>query len=199
MIGQLRGTIAMKRPPQLILDVSGVGYELEAPMSTFYKLPSIGEAVQLFTHMMVREDAQRLFGFYEERERKLFRALLKVSGVGPRLALTILSGIEPDAFVQSVNLGDTATLVRLPGVGKKTAERLLIEMRDRLKDWGEVDQTAVLQAPVTGIPNLIQEAIDALIALGYKPQEATRSVRAVDTEVNSAEELIRLALQGALA
>ena len=135
MIGRLTGTLLAKQPPALLLDVAGVGYELEAPMTTFYTLPAVGETVTLHTHLVVREDAHLLFGFASEDERRLFRALIKVSGVGARLALTILSGVSADEFVRCVQDSDTATLVRLPGIGKKTAERLIVEMRDRLDDW----------------------------------------------------------------
>ncbi len=135
MIGQIRGIILEKQPPQLLVDVHGVGYEIDAPMSTFYQLPDVGQEVSLFTHFVVREDAHHLYGFYTRDERHLFRTLLKVNGVGPRLALTILSSTAPDEFVRCVLNNDTASLVRLPGIGKKTAERLVIEMRDKLSDW----------------------------------------------------------------
>src|SRR5688572_2521067 len=135
MIGQLHGIILEKQPPQLLLDVQGVGYEIDAPMSTFYKLPEIGKEITLLTHFVVREDAHHLYGFYSQEERLLFRTLLKVNGVGPRLSLTILSSIDPDEFARCVVSNDTASLVRVPGVGKKTAERLIIEMRDKLSSW----------------------------------------------------------------
>src|SRR6188508_2465507 len=135
MIGLIRGIIIEKQPPQLVVDVQGVGYEIDAPMSTFYQLPEAGNEVRLYTHFVVREDAHHLYGFYTSEERHLFRTLLKVNGVGPRLALTILSSIAPPEFVHSILNNDTVTLVRLPGVGKKTAERLVIEMRDKLSDW----------------------------------------------------------------
>lgn len=198
MIGRLRGVIIEKQPPELVLDVQGVGYELSAPMSTFFNLPAINDEVTLFTHMVVREDAQLLYGFASERERLLFRSLLKVNGVGAKLALTILSGSDVDTFARSVQDGDTASLTRLPGVGKKTAERLIVEMRDRLK---EVSSAMGLDAIVTGSPVLTPasgaktEAVEALIALGYKAAEADKMLRSFDTEGLTTEQLIRQALQ----
>ena len=141
MIGRLRGILLEKQPPQLLLDLNGICYELQAPMSTFYRLPEIGQSITLYTHLIVREDAHLLYGFSQEHERTLFRTLIKVSGVGPKSALTILSGIEADAFVRCVMDNDVASLSPLPGIGKKTAERLVVEMRDRLADW---------QMPISG-------------------------------------------------
>ncbi|MCS6948204.1 MAG: Holliday junction branch migration protein RuvA [Steroidobacteraceae bacterium] len=195
MIGSLRGTLVRKAPPQLMLEVGGVGYELDAPLSTFYVLPGIGTEVQLLTHLVVREDAQVLFGFASEAERTLFRNLLKVSGIGPRIALGILSGVSVDAFRQCVRANDAAALTRIPGVGRKTAERLLVEMRDRLGAAGE-DGARGAAAAVHGGPQ--GEAFNALVALGYKPAEATRLLSAVPAAGLSTEELIRRALQGAL-
>lgn len=199
MIGRLRGTLALKQPPLLLVDVNGVGYEVEAPMSTFYQLPALGETVVLHTHLVVREDAHLLFGFASESERRLFRALIKVNGVGAKLALTILSGIAADEFARCVQENDTAALVRLPGVGKKTAERLIVEMRDRLTDW---ESPAVLPgaAPAAAMPvtDESRDAISALIALGYKPPEASRLVSKVDTEGLASEEIIRAALKQAV-
>jgi Holliday junction DNA helicase RuvA len=197
MIGQLFGTLLEKQPPTLVLKVQGVGYEVDAPMSTFYRLPDLGQDLTLFTHLVVREDAHSLYGFYTREERLLFRTLLKVNGVGPRLALTILSSIEPDEFVRCVVNQETAKLVCLPGIGKKTAERLIIEMRDKLKDWStEVTlpgTTATLAKPARN--QVLQDAISALIALGYKPQEASRAVSKVDEANLSSEEMIRRALR----
>jgi Holliday junction DNA helicase RuvA len=195
MIGQLRGIILEKQPPQLILDVAGVGYEIDAPMSTFYPLPDLGAEVLLYTHFVVREDAHHLYGFYTREERHLFRTLLKVNGVGPRLALTILSSTEPTEFVRCVLNNDTASLVRLPGVGKKTAERLIIEMRDRLTDWYQAPTHDATTRQPLGRHNIIQDAISALITLGYKQQEANRMVTKVDDGVASSEALIRSALR----
>ncbi|WP_297809015.1 Holliday junction branch migration protein RuvA [uncultured Methylophaga sp.] len=197
MIGRLRGVIIEKQPPELVVDVQGVGYELSAPMSTFFNLPAVNDEVTLFTHMVVREDAQLLYGFATERERLLFRSLLKVNGVGAKLALTILSGSDVDTFARSVQDGDTASLTRLPGVGKKTAERLIVEMRDRLK---EVSSAMGLQdivvdsvsAPAGGAKN---EAVEALMALGYKPAEADKMLRSFDIDGMSTEQIIRQALQ----
>lgn len=201
MIGRIRGVLLEKQAPELLVDVNGVGYEIQAPMTTIYKLPALGEAVELFTHLIVREDAHLLYGFASSQDRALFRALIKVNGVGPKLALTILSGMDVDDFVRRVRDNDAAGLVRLPGVGKKTAERLLVEMRDRLGDW-QVDGLAIAdgaaQLPKSGKAHLL-DAESALIALGYKPQEATRMIAAINKEtVTSSEELIRLALKNAV-
>ena len=190
MIGLLRGKLLRKQPPHLLIDVQGVGYEVEAPMSTFYDLPEVGSEVVLYTHLSIREDAHVLFGFGSEAERRFFRSLIKVNGVGPKLGLTILSGISVDGFVRCVQEDDTAALTRLPGIGKKTAERLVVEMRDRLDDVG---------APaVAAGANPRDEALSALVSLGYKPQEAAQMLRGVKEDGLSSEELIRRALQGAL-
>jgi Holliday junction DNA helicase RuvA len=191
VIGRLKGTLLRKQPPHLLIDVHGVGYEVEAPMSTFYDLPEIGAEVILHTHLTVREDAHVLFGFGSEAERRFFRSLIRVNGVGPKLALTILSGISVDGFVRCVQENDTAALTRLPGIGKKTAERLVVEMRDRLDDVGTTASTGPSANPR-------DEALGALISLGYKPQEATTMLRNIKEEALSSEELIRRALQGAL-
>lgn len=191
MIGSLAGVLAQKSPPALRVDVGGVGYELEAPMSTFYGLPPVGQPVQLLTHLVVREDAHVLYGFGTTAERQLFRNLLKVSGVGPRIALAILSGSTAEAFAASVQAGDAATLTRIPGVGRKIAERLIVEMRDRLAATAADSQAAIASAPV----GIAAEAYSALIALGYKANEATRLLK--NAGGDSTEELIRSALQGA--
>ncbi|MFA7558657.1 MAG: Holliday junction branch migration protein RuvA [Hydrogenophaga sp.] len=199
MIGRLRGILAEKHPPQLLLDVQGVGYEIEAPMSTFYQLPGLGEVVTLHTQLVVREDAHLLFGFATLSERTMFRSLMKVNGVGAKLALTILSGISANDFARCVQEGDTAALQRLPGVGKKTAERLVVEMRDRLDDWQPVPVLPTAQpAPIapSGSQSL-RDAISALVALGYKPQEASRLVNGLDEDLSS-EDLIRAALKRAV-
>ncbi len=197
MIGQLRGTVVERRPPELVLDVHGVGYELEASMNTFYALPEGGEVVTLYTHLVVREDAQLLYGFASERERRMFRELIRVRGVGAKLALAILSGMSVDQFIQSVREENTAALVRLPGIGKKTAERLMIEVRDRLDEWDTFTPKAEAVAITATREDPRSEAVHALIALGYKPQEASRLVQAVDDEVagQGSEALIRLALK----
>ncbi|MGS2723780.1 Holliday junction branch migration protein RuvA [Porticoccus sp. GXU_MW_L64] len=196
MIGRLSGVLLEKQAPDLLLDVQGVGYEVQVSLTTFFELPNSGEPVTLYTHFVVRDDAQLLYGFSGQRERELFRTLIKVNGVGPKMALAILSGMNPDEFVRCVQGNDVTALVRLPGVGKKTAERLIIEMRDRLKEWG-VDSNAPVaeQAPAT--VSVSEEAESALIALGYKPQEAARMISAVVGKADnpSCEALIRLALQ----
>ncbi len=197
MIGFLRGRIISKQPPLLLVDVRGVGYELEAPMTTFYALPEVGNEVELLTHLVVRDDAHLLFGFASEAERGLFRALIKVNGVGARLALTILSGIEAAEFARCIQNNDAARLTALPGVGKKTAERLIVEMRDRLEARPEVAATGAGPArDPAGDP--VADAVSALIALGYKPPEAGRLVRAVAGDNASAEVLIRQALRNSV-
>jgi Holliday junction DNA helicase RuvA len=195
VIGLLRGRVLSRHPPFLLLDVNGVGYEVEAPMSTFYDLPPADAPVTLFTHLAVREDAHILYGFAREGDRALFRSLLKVSGVGGKMALAILSGMTSDEFARCVEAGDAAALTRLPGVGKKTAERLIVEMRDRLEAPGTPALAAMPRAaaPVSADG----EAVSALIALGYKPPEASKMVRAVAAEVRDTEALIRSALQAA--
>lgn len=198
MIGQIQGTLLEKQPPQLLVNVNGLGYEIDAPMSTFYQLPDIGQTIKLHTHFIVREDAQQLFGFYTREERTLFRTLLKVNGVGPRMALTILSSASPDEFVRCVLDNDTASLVRLPGIGKKTAERLVVEMRDKLSDWykGEVTAKPAVARGEQGVRHQsLQDAIAALVSLGYKPLEANRTVTKIDDGQSNSEELIRRALR----
>lgn len=201
MIGFLRGKLLAKHPPQLLVDVGGVGYELDAPMSTFYGLPSVGAELSLFTHLVVREDAHVLFGFATERERRLFRELLKVSNVGPKIALAVLSGVSVEDFLGCIAAEDVDTLVRVPGVGRKTAERILIEMRDRVKGFSEVAAHAPPLNGINGSPggSAQSEAFSALVALGYKPAEVTRLLKSVDPALQTVEELIRAALQAAVA
>lgn len=197
MIGMLRGRVVHRQPPFLLLDVNGVGYEIEAPMSTFYALALGEETVTLHTHLAIRDDAHVLYGFMAESDRALFRALLKVSGVGGKMALAILSGMAADEFSLAIQAGDTAALTRLPGVGKKTAERLIVEMRDRLDKLG----TATVAgsdggASVTATPHSpLDDALSALMALGYKLADAQRMTRGIDCEGLSTEEIIRTALQ----
>lgn len=200
MIGRLRGQLLAKQPPQLLLDVGGVGYELEAPMSTFYELPAVGETVTLVTHLLVREDAQILFGFHREQERALFRNLLKVTGVGARMALAILSGMDADRFAECVQQEDLDGLTRLPGIGKKTAQRLVIEMRDRLSSGSPLlpaGRPAAGSDGAGGRELALADAVSALVALGYRPPDASRMVRAVDDGARGREELIRAALRSA--
>ncbi len=211
MIGRLTGILAEKQPPLLLLEVQGVGYEVQAPMTTFYRLPDLGGEVTLHTHFSVSENLQQLFGFADKRDRQLFRALIKVNGVGPKLALGILSGMEADDFVRCVSEDNTAALVRVPGVGKKTAERLVVEMRDRIKDWNAaaspVGEVVVENTPVAGFgreSDRVAEAESALVALGYKPAEAAKLVANIlkkqdnGTETLRSEDMIRLALRSAL-
>ncbi|MCU1716775.1 Holliday junction branch migration protein RuvA [Pseudomonas sp. 5P_3.1_Bac2] len=198
MIGRLRGTLAEKQPPHVIVDVGGVGYELEVPMTTLYRLPSVGEPLTLHTHLVVREDAQLLYGFAEKRERELFRELIRLNGVGPKLALALMSGLEVDELVRCVQAQDTSVLVKVPGVGKKTAERLLVELKDRFKAWETSPTMAGLVVePRAGTANSAEnDAVSALISLGYKPQEASRAVSAIKEDGLSSEDMIRRALKG---
>lgn len=195
MIGFLRGQLIAKKPPQLLLEVGGVGYELEAPMSTFYALPDVGAELSLYTHLVVREDAHILYAFASRDERRLFRSLIKISGVGAKLALTILSGMSVEAFARCVDEEDPDTLVRLPGVGKKTAARLLVEMRDRIRDAVPAGGQMTSTQPLS---NAMAEAQDALVALGYKPREVSRLLKDIDSDGLNTEDLIRQALQGAV-
>ena len=194
MIGQITGIIVSKIAPDVLVDVQGVGYEVLVSLGTFFDLPDIGQGVTLHTHFVVREDAQLLFGFSSLQERILFRTLIKVNGVGPKMALGILSGMTAGEFAHAIRNNDVASLVRLPGVGKKTAERLVIEMRDRVDD---IDTTANENTDVSiKRPDIQQEAESALIALGYKPQDAAKMISRVDSgEMASAEQLIRGALK----
>lgn len=189
MIGRLRGTLVSRHPPSLLIDVGGVGYEVEAPLSTFAALPEAGGDVTLLTHLVVREDAQILYGFAAERERALFRDLIRVSGVGARMALAVLSGMSADDFARCIRAGDTTSLTRLPGIGKKTAERLIVEMRDRIPATG-----AASAAPGGDARG---DAVEALVALGYRSPEAARMVDSIDDAATS-EEIIRRALKGAM-
>lgn len=199
MIGRLRGEVAVKQAPFLLLDVNGVGYELEAPLSTFFTLPETGQSVTLYTHLAVREDAHVLYAFATESERALFRSLLKVSGVGAKMGLAILSGMSAEEFARCVEFEDVSALVRLPGIGRKTAERLIVEMRDRLAKLGETSGGSGVAMPTAqsaGRPRSEKsDAVAALVALGYKPQEADRLVKAVADEGMDSEALIRAALQ----
>lgn len=200
MIGRIRGTLIVKNPPHLMVEVGGVGYELEAPMSTFYQLPEQGGDIMLFTHLQVREDAHTLFGFVSDGERTLFRSLLKINGVGAKMALTILSGIEADAFRRCIQEGDTAALVRLPGVGRKTAERLVVEMRDRFQGESAIPAPGADPAAAGArAADPSDEAVQALVALGYRPPEAQRMVDRVRAEGRSSQDLIRHALKASLS
>ncbi len=199
MIGRLRGTLAEKQPPHLMLEVNGVGYELEVPMTTLYRLPNVGEAVVLHTHLVIREDAHLLYGFAEKRERELFRELIRLNGVGPKLALALMSGLEVDELVRCVQAQDASVLVKIPGVGKKTAERLLVELKDRFKAWQSLPSIAPLvveSGPSVAVSTVESDAVSALIALGFKPAEASRAVAAIEDSDLSSEELIRRALKG---
>lgn len=204
MIGRIRGTLIEKQPPEVLIEAAGVGYEVQMPMTSFYQLPEVGQETLLYIHFVVREDAQLLFGFADKGERALFRELIKANGVGPKLALTILSGMSAQEFLLCVSHEDVSTLVKLPGVGKKTAERLLIEMRDKLNKL-QLSQQGVV-ANVDALPSPLQnnfvvandakeEAVSALIALGYKAPQANKVVTAVYHDNMSSEEVIRDALR----
>lgn len=198
MIGRIKGVLIEKSPPDITVDVQGVGYELQVPMNTFYRLPEVDHPVSLYTHFVVREDAQLLYGFYDAKERELFRALIKINGVGPKLGLAILSGIEARDFVRVVHNNDVAALQKLPGIGKKTAERLVIEMRDKLKDWPMVTEDG-LQIDTGSVSSrqhhATDEAISALLALGYKPKDAESAIKAVASDDLSSQDMIRRALK----
>ena len=197
MIGRLRGLLIEKRPPRLLVECHGVGYEVDAPMTTIWALPDLNVEVILHTHLVVREDAQSLYGFATLAERELFQSLLKVSGVGAKMALAVLSGMQVDEFVSSVQRGDATRLTALPGIGKKTAERLIVEMRDRVSDWAPVGGVTISSSPGTPPPtDAVADAVSGLIALGYKPQEASRLVHAIDTENKTTDAIIREVLRG---
>ena len=193
MIGFLRGKIALKAPPLVVLDVNGVGYEIEAPMTVFYNLPEVGAEITLQTHLVVREDAHSLFGFTTEADKTMFKTLIKISGVGAKLALVILSGQSAEQFQTCIQNNDVTALVKLPGVGKKTAERLVMELRDKLPKSDDAPQLS----SVGNLGNARAEAISALCSLGYKPLDASRMVSAIQPEGKNCETIIRLALQSA--
>lgn len=205
MIGRITGTLILKQAPDILVDIGGIGYEVLVPMSTLYQLPEVGQLMSLHTHFVVREDAQILYGFHDLQERVLFRALIKVNGVGPKMALAILSGMEVQDFVKTVRSNDVASLVNMPGIGKKTAERLIVEMRDRLKEWDFSDAGQARVESVIDSPDMTREAETALISLGYKPQQASRAVSQAlrdyardEVDVKDSEMLIRAALKGML-
>ena len=194
MIGRLKGVLIHKAPPWIVVDVGGVGYELEAPMSTFYDLPEVGREVFLFVHHAQKEDSVSLYGFLRESERRLFRDVQKVSGIGAKIALAVLSGVTVDDFARLVQTSDVTALTRIPGIGKKTAERMVVELRDRAADLG-----GGAMATASGLPgDPLSEAISALQALGYKPADAERMARKAMAEGDEAESIIRKALQSAL-
>ena len=195
MIGRLRGILALKQPPWLVVDVNGVGYELEAPMSTFYDLPDLGREVSLFTHYAQKEDSVSLYGFLREGERRLFRDVQKVSGIGAKIALAVLSGVSVDEFARLVQAGDVTALTRIPGIGKKTAERMVVELRDRAADLAG---TGVAGAMPAGAGDPVADAATALQQLGYKPAEAVRMARDAAAPGDEAAAIIRKALQSAL-
>jgi len=192
MIGSLNGLIISKKPSEVLLEVNGIGYEVYIPLSTSFKLPSVDQTVQLLTHLIVREDQHTLYGFITEDERKLFRALIKISGVGAKLALTILSGINVEGFIRSVQMQDVDTLIHLPGIGKKTAERLLVEMKDKVGQMGDIAQNDAVESKDLRI---IREAHNALTSLGYKSVEARKILDGIDSNGLTVEALLKQALQ----
>jgi Holliday junction DNA helicase RuvA len=198
MIGRLSGVLIEKLAPNLLIDVNGVGYEVQAPLSSFLDIGQVGTKVTLFTHLVVREDAQLLYGFSDKMQRTMFRTLIKVSGIGPKLALGILSSMDADTFACSIRNHEVSALTKLPGVGKKTAERLIVEMQDRLKEWQTQAPlwAAVGKTEADGRNHLLAEAESALVSLGYKPQEASKMLSKMPAEINSSEEMIRRALKG---
>ncbi|CCK76714.1 MAG: Holliday junction branch migration protein RuvA [Oleispira antarctica] len=198
MIGRLSGVLIEKQAPDLLIDVNGVGYEVQAPLSSFLDIGALGSKITLLTHLVVREDAQLLYGFSDKMQRTMFRTLIKVSGVGPKLALGILSSMDADTFARCIQNHEVAALTKLPGVGKKTAERLIVEMQDRLKEWQTQAPlwAAVEQSDTANRNHLLSEAEAALISLGYKPQEATKMLSKMPTDIDSSEDMIRRALKG---
>ncbi|AWB58464.1 Holliday junction branch migration protein RuvA [Colwellia sp. Arc7-D] len=205
MIGRLRGTLIEKMAPEILIECHGVGYEVTMPMTSIYALGEINQEATLYTHFVVREDAQLLYGFANKVERKLFRLLIKVNGVGPKLGLAILSGMSADQFVSCVIHDDLTTIVKIPGVGKKTAERLLIEMRDRLKDWQTNSSDALAHMMPTDVNQANTfvsdnkgDAINALVSLGYSQQQADKAVKSVYEATKTSEDLIRNALKAML-
>ena len=198
MIGQIRGRLVEKNPPEILVEVGGITYELQVPMSTLYHLPEIGQELVLHTHFVVREDAQLLYGFYDSKDKAMFRSLIRVNGVGPKMALGILSGMEADDFVRTVRNNDVNSMVSMPGIGKKTAERLIVEMRDRLAEWDAGEEALANSAATLSQPTITKDAETALIGLGYKPAQAARAIAQVlneNSEIRDSEELIRLSLK----
>ncbi len=205
MIGRIQGTLIEKQPPEVLIDVGGVGYEIQMPMTSFYQLPAVGESVTVFTHFVVREDAQLMFGFADKMERGLFRELIKANGVGPKLGLTILSGMSAPQFLTSVQNEDVSALVSLPGIGKKTAERLVVELKDRLAKFGKSESVSlpvsadnVSGQTIVAVNDAREEAQSALVALGYKPAQASKLVSSVYQDGMESEAVIREALKAAI-
>ncbi len=198
MIGRIRGILVDKKPPEIQIDVAGIIYEVQVPMSTLYQLPEPGKELTLHTHFVVREDAQLLYGFYNEKDKAMFRSLIKVNGVGPKMALGILSSMEADDFVRTVRSNDSNALVKMPGIGKKTAQRLLIEMRDRLRDWGDIAESRRGEEQKTSASAMANDAETALISLGYKPQQAAHAIARALTakpDISDSGQLIRQSLK----
>ncbi|EHK89494.1 Holliday junction branch migration protein RuvA [Aggregatibacter actinomycetemcomitans] len=204
MIGHLTGILMEKQPPEILLDVQGIGYELLLPMTSFYNLPEVGKQTSLFTHLVVREDAHLLFGFAQKADRTLFRELIKTNGVGPKLALAILSAMSVDEFAYAIEREELSRLVKIPGIGKKTAERLLVELKGKFKEvktngfFVQADHLPRFSAEISATVEPSNEAVAALVALGYKPLDAEKMVKKVSKPELSSEQLIREALKAAL-
>jgi holliday junction DNA helicase RuvA len=194
MIGRIQGTLLQKEPPMLLVDTGGIAYEISAPMTTFYNLPDIGNKVTLFTHLVVRDDAHLLYGFSSESVRTLFRILLKVSGIGPRVALALLSGLSESEFIHCIAEENIGRITQVPGIGRKTAERLIVELRDKI-DLQSAPATSATRGDDGFVPDAVSEAVSALVSLGYKPNEANRAIRNISTSGKSSEDIIRQALQ----
>jgi len=198
VIGRIRGILVDKKPPEIQVDVGGICYEVQVPMSTLYQLPEVGKELNLHTHFVVREDAQLLYGFVEEKDKSMFRSLIKINGVGPKMALGILSSMEADEFVRAVRSNDINAMVKMPGIGKKTAERLLIEMRDRLSDWDAGGEESSVPSAASLSASITNDAETALVSLGYKPQQAAHAIAQVlkaNSEIEDSEQLIRQSLK----
>jgi len=198
VIGRIRGILVDKKPPEIQVDVGGICYEVQVPMSTLYQLPEVGKELNLHTHFVVREDAQLLYGFFEEKDKSMFRSLIKINGVGPKMALGILSSMEADEFVRAVRSNDINAMVKMPGIGKKTAERLLIEMRDRLSDWDGGSKGSSAPSAASLSTSITNDAETALVSLGYKPQQAAHAIAQVlkaNPEIEDSEQLIRQSLK----
>jgi Holliday junction DNA helicase RuvA len=198
VIGQISGKLIGKNPPEILVEVGGLTYEIQVPMSTLYHLPDLGKSVRLHTHFVVREDAQILYGFYNGKDKDMFRSLIRVNGVGPKMALGILSGMEVDDFVLTVRSNDVTAMVKLPGIGKKTAERLIIEMRDKLSGWEAADKISEKSDLGSSPSTVTKDAEIAMVNLGYKPQQAAQAIAQVlrnNPEIIDSEQLIRLSLK----
>lgn len=199
MIARICGILIEKNPPALLIDVNGVGYHIDAPMTTIYNLPELGTKIILHTHLVVKEDAQQLYGFINKRDRQLFRDLIKISGIGAKMALAILSGMDTDTIISCISMGDDSMLVKIPGIGRKTAQRLIIETKDRITNWPSSEQISLKSTNIITTNKNLDDAMSALIALGYKAPDIKKMLAKLNTENLSSEEIIRLALKKIVA